>query len=377
MKIANYIKENKNPKFQKFIRGCKTKHTMYNYTNFLRNFMEFLFDNRKISTSESFDELASFDSEKITDCMEEWVVYLGEEHKPNSIQVMIAGPNLFFIMNRITWHKDTVHRLVKREDDEDHSKPITTSEIAEMLGNTGNVRDKALIHFFASTGVRPGALIDPILRIKHLKHMANPSDPTELEWCYAVHIYDSSKENYWAFLTPEAAKSLKNYINYRRIKGESITPNSILFSNIRRGPLTDNQARSLINNLMDKSGTKRTKYGKRFDKPVIYMFRKRFNGILKMNNNVNYNIAEKLMGHKRGLDGAYLKPTIEECFTEFVKAIPDLTISDRERHKIETAKDKKKIEELAEANKKLVKRQDEAIKDLQRRIDLLVKTGKI
>ena len=39
------------------------------------------------------------------------------------------------------------------------------------------------------------------------------------------------------------------------------------------------------------------------------------------------------MAHKRGLDGVYLQPTREECFAEFVKAIPDLTIDQAERQK--------------------------------------------
>ena len=65
------------------------------------------------------------------------------------------------------------------------------------------------------------------------------------------------------------------------------------------------------------------------------MFRKRFNTILKLNNDVNSNIAEKLMAHKKGLDGTYLQPTMEECYNEFVKAIPELTIDDSARKQFE------------------------------------------
>jgi len=54
-----------------------------------------------------------------------------------------------------------------------------------------------------------------------------------------------------------------------------------------------------------------------YDKSLAHGFRKRFNTILKLNNEVNSNIAEKLMAHKRGLDGHYFVPTIEECFEEF------------------------------------------------------------
>jgi len=37
------------------------------------------------------------------------------------------------------------------------------------------------------------------------------------------------------------------------------------------------------------------------------------------------------MAHKRGLDGTYLQPSLEQYYAEFFKAISDLTIDDTER----------------------------------------------
>jgi len=37
------------------------------------------------------------------------------------------------------------------------------------------------------------------------------------------------------------------------------------------------------------------------------------------------------MAHKRGLDGTYLQPSLEQYYAEFFKAISDLTIDDSER----------------------------------------------
>ena len=93
----------------------------------------------------------------------------------------------------------------------------------------------------------------------------------------------------------------------------------------------------------------KTEKGNRYDKASVYGFRKRFNTILKLDRNINSNIVEKLMAHKNGLDGAYLKPTRDECFEEFVKAIPKLTISDESRDKLKIEKlqkEKTEIEEL-------------------------------
>ena len=108
-----------------------------------------------------------------------------------------------------------------------------------------------------------------------------------------------------------------------------------------------------LSKLYKKAGIIREKRGNRFDLAVTYGFRKRFNTILKLNNDVNSNIAEKLMAHKRGLDGVYLQPTREECFTEFLKAIPFLTIHDDERMRLENEKLKQENTEKKQFEEKI------------------------
>ncbi len=83
---------------------------------------------------------------------------------------------------------------------------------------------------------------------------------------------------------------------------------------------------------------------------------------MKLNNSINHNLVEKMMGHKRGLDGVYLTPTVEELFNEFKKAIPELTIDDSERIKLEKKKleqDKDTVEKQRIENEKLLNRLEE------------------
>ena len=136
--------------------------------------------------------------------------------------------------------------------------------------------------------------------------------------------------------------------------------------------------------MLKKAGVQRVKTGNRFDKATIYGFRKRFNTILKLNNDVNSNIAEKLMAHKKGLDGAYLKPTREECFTEFLKAVEQLTISDESRDKIKIntlEKEKSEVEELksmiykmGDMAEKQAKNSEEKVLELIKKFPELAKT---
>jgi len=86
---------------------------------------------------------------------------------------------------------------------------------------------------------------------------------------------------------------------------------------------------------------------------------------MKLNNEVNSNIAEKLMAHKKGLDGVYFKPTREECFAEFVKAIPELTVDESERLKEQL---KKQCQELKDQSDK-----DKRITDLESKLEIVYK----
>ena len=183
-----------------------------------------------------------------------------------------------------------------------------------MLDYTNKVRNKALVVFFSSVGGRPGVLVDPILCFKHLYPMAFG--------CKAVLMYAGSDEEYWGFLTPESSKALEEYRDERIRKGENITPDSPVFAIEQKSGRFKEESylsipalNSIFDNLERKAHIEKIKTGNRYDKALMYGFRKRFNTILKIDSDVNSNIAEKLLAHKNGLDGVYFTPTKEEWFT--------------------------------------------------------------
>jgi integrase/recombinase XerD len=227
-----------------------------------------------------------------------------------------------------------------------------------------SIRKQSIIHFLASTGVRPAALVDPVLKIKHLKSMPNLNDPiNQPHYCYAVKVYDESREGYWAFLTPEARKIIDRYLNGRKLTGEKLDDESPLFTtlgsrwNTKNQYLTDENMQEILGRIVKGSKIIRKKTGNRYDKSLVYMFRKRFNTVLKINNNVNSNIAEKLMAHKKGLDGTYLQPSLDQFYAEFFKAISDLTIEDTERLRATNKileKEKSELRQLNEEKEQII-----------------------
>ena len=295
-----------------FEESIKSKHTKILYSLNLKRFMQFM-------NIKSTHELLVISSVQLQQMLEDYLIMLRKNINPNSIPVRFTGLRHFCIMNRKNIDWEIIHKLFPEKQKRTGCKPWTNDDIRHMLDCTPSVRTTALIHFLASTGARIG-IFDYELKFKHTKKMENG--------CIAIKIYAEHIEEYWTFLTPQAVQALTNYCKYRIKRGEILTKESPLFiSYDLKKPMTANAVKNITFNIIKKSSIVRILKGNRYDIQMHHGFRKRFNTLLKLNNSINYNVVEKLMGHKNGLDGIYFVPTLDELFTEFRKAINDLRIS--------------------------------------------------
>jgi len=326
--------------FVLFNNANNSEATMNQYRKGLINYM------KSVGYANRYDDYTMLDSETIHRHLEDYVMFhINRKIKGSTIRGYLKPVYLFLDVNRKQYFPKSINRFIpKNKTKKGNSKPFTDEDIQNMLDYTNSSRNKALVLFFSSIGGRSGVLTDPILCFKHLHSMPFG--------CKALLMYANSDEEYWGFLTPESVKALEVYRDERIRKGEIITPESPLFVVGKRSRFKEETylslpaLNSIFDNLERKAPIEKIKTGNRYDKALMYGFRKRFNTIMKINSNVNSNIAEKLMAHKNGLDGVYLTPTREECFTEFVKAIPQLTISKAEKLSIklessESEKDEK------------------------------------
>ena len=335
--------------YKNFLRGITSEHTKSEYIHCLKNFMLF----HKL---EDYDAVAKLGPEQIDRLITDYLDYLLKRGvKATTQRSNLVGIERFFIMNDCIFHKDRIRKGLRKDTEIPGGRvPVTTEELYLMLQCTKSLRSKAIVHILATTGMRPAGLNDPVLRMKHLEPMYTPTG----EKCYGVIIYDGSIEGYWAFFTPEATEIFDRYISSRKSKGETIDNETPILSKDKAYgdsmAMRTDHARHIIYNLIKAAGIERIKVSKfRYNKAAMYMFRKRFNTILKINNDVNSNIAEKLMAHKNGLDGTYLQPTKEECFAEFVKAIPELTIDPTNRQQLALAEKQQEIDLLEQKSKKI------------------------
>jgi len=319
----------------RFEQGIKSRQTLNNYRDHLKHFRNFAkFDN--------FDSLITKTIEEIQTMVEDYLIHIKENRHPNSVPILMLGVRHFFVMNRIPLYWEIIRKMYPPRKKSAGFKPWTTEQIRKMLLVTTSKRNRALVHFLASTGARIG-VIDENFTMKYLEDVT--------DGCKAVLLYPNDNEEYWAFLTPEAAQTLDEYHKERRKRGEILNENSPIF---RRDystgkkviPIQRSGTISIMYRIIQNAELGRKKVNHHFDTQMDHGFRKRFNTILKLKNEVNSNVAEKLLGHKNGLDGVYLKPTREQCFTEFRKAISDLMIDGSERQRL-------KIEQLERDNSEL------------------------
>lgn len=332
-----------------FESACKSKTTFRIYYYNLKRFMLFC----KVS---DFEDLLKIEPRILNEKIEDWLLFLRGKINPNSIPTMYYGVELFFAMNNVLINTIKLRHMFPAKIKKSGANPWKTDDIRKMLSHARYTRDKAIVLFLASTGGRIGSIEG--LKVKNLVDM-----PLN---CKAVLIYGDDKEEYWAFLTPEASKCLQDYFAERRQDGEFINSESPVFRTIynrnritsrnyaRMSPkmIATSSARSSIYRMIEQARIVREKQGFAYDIQMDHGFRKRFNTILKINSGINSNIAEKLMGHKRGLDGVYFTPTREQCFEEFKKAIPELTIDESLRLKSELDSVVKKLD-VSESEKDL------------------------
>jgi len=363
LKLKESLKECETQRsFVLFINAISSEASKKSYTYGLNKFIEF-------AKLESYDQLASLDTETIQNHLEQFVFHCKKkEHKNIGIKTRLSGPELFLEMNRKVYFKKILHKLLPRDDvPMAGNVPFTNEDIQMMLDATKKLRTKALVHLIASTGIRPGAISDPPLRMKHIVNMPNG--------CRRVKLYDESREGYWGFLTPEAGTAFQRYINLRKRKGEEINDESYAFVTYNhRTKKSDyfnlGDLSTVIKNLIKSSGIVRKKVGKHYDKAQTYGFRKRFNSIMKLDNQINSNIAEKLMGHsvQIQLDNRYLSiddpRVIKKCFEEFKKAIPELTVDGTARKQAELNKANEYNTKLQKTNQELRNLKDVLKKEL-------------
>lgn len=351
--------------YKLFLSALDSPRTITKYDRDLLKIMQF-------ADYPDYDSIVLDNSEIIQKHLEDYVMEIKTRtNKRSTVKNQLQAIELFLEVNKKTFYRKALHLMYPKETTKTGNEyPYSNEDILKMLEHVKSKRTIALIHFFASTGARPAVIDDPILTFKNIHPMK--------DGCKAVFLYDESNEEYWAFLTPEASKALEEYVDERIFLGEKITQDSPVFTAREKQQAFNPDSINHLDHVSLSSVMVRTrkesrienhKTGHRFEKGLFLGFRKRFNTILKIDSEINSNIAEKLMAHKRGLDGVYFKPTREECFSEFTKAIPQLTLNESERLRFEVNNLTENKDDIIKQYEKRISRTENLLKRVLERLE--------
>lgn len=134
----------------------------------------------------------------------------------------MAAITHFYSMNDIVVNCTKISKFISIDQRKKtkSNQGYTTEQIQQLL-DVCDERTRAIILLYASSGIRLAAL--PSLRYGDLK-------PVKIEGgsIYEITVYQGYMEEYVTFCTPECAKVINSYLDYRTRSGETLRADSPL-----------------------------------------------------------------------------------------------------------------------------------------------------
>ncbi len=220
---------------------------------------------------------------------------------------------------------------------------IPTLEEIRKLVEYPDRRIKAIVYTMASSGIRLGAW--DYLKWGHIKPIIQDGQIIAAR----ITVYAGEDEQYYSYITPEALKTLQEWMNYRMQAGEQITPDSCVMRDLWDTGFPSGGGFATVPKRLKSSGVKRlmeralwaqglrkklTPGKRRHEFSSNHSFRKYFHTMCH-SSGIKPVVAELLLGHSLGLGDSYLRFTQEEIMEEYIKALDNLTINDENRLKLQ------------------------------------------
>ncbi len=305
--------------YQKFYEAIHVEATRKTYQIYIKKFLGY--------ANEDYNSLVKLQKSEIEDLVFNYVIHLKDltertgKPSPNSYNTMTSPIKLFLDMNDILLNWVKIKKYFPAKRPVANQLPYTDDDARELLAATTSVRNKAFIHFLAATGCRVGAI--PELTIEDVKQIDKGA---------IVTIYKDTTEEYRTCLTPEAFYHLKKYLSQRINTGV----NSPLFTTKNNVDSLSLDAAGDVIRHIRKQAKLIVDFGRKSSKGKSqnHAFRKRFTLCLA-NADIQSKFIEYMMGHYEKQDRYYFKPSDEDLWFQYKKAIKILTLDKSEAMKYE------------------------------------------
>ncbi len=186
--------------------SLRSRHTKIKYDGCLQKYLNSA-ANRSL---ESLDQILGKESKIIeSEIIGQLIEMKSQGMSFSTLSVYLAAMHSFFSINDISINRKKLARFVGEQESKYEYRSYTHDEISRLL-SLCDERGKAIVMLLATTGLRIGAI--PELKLKHLQRY-NLEDGTHV---YRIIAYATSgKYRYMTFCTPECAKILDEYLEYR------------------------------------------------------------------------------------------------------------------------------------------------------------------
>ncbi|MEM3208240.1 MAG: hypothetical protein QXQ87_09465 [Halobacteria archaeon] len=203
-----------------------------------------------------------------------------------------------------------------------------TLDEVRAVASTDDFRVRVAVLFMATGGLRVGGLDG--LKVKHVEPVKRGGEVVAAK----VKVYAGSRDEYLAFVSPEAWGALESYLDHRRRNGEKVTGESPILRNRYKEGKAGGRVEavrppalsSLLTHLYLRLGLRpeRAPSGKHHEFAGTHGYRKFFKTrceqVMRPLN------VEMLLGHETGISGHYYRPKESELMEDYLKALPSLAI---------------------------------------------------
>jgi integrase len=262
--------------------------------------------------------------------MDKFVDYLMETkgYTPKTVRALFYGVKYWLETNDVKLNKKI--ELPKSSIIKTFDRSPTREELEKLLTFT-DIRGKALIEIAVSSGLR----MDTILSLKW-------KDYNEKEAMITVLPQEGRKSGkpFFTFITPECAKILNEYKEWKIRHGDRITEDAYIISNLKypNKKLIPNTIQMYWERLLKQAGLSEKSH-----KSFVLHFHtlRKFFKTACTNANIRREYIEFWMGHAGiGLDDSYFRASVQDHKREYQKAIPYLSITEaqKEMNAVELAK---------------------------------------
>lgn len=301
---------------------------------------------------------------------------------PNSIPNYFKPIRKLFDMNSVPMAWARIYASFPSPDNNSDGRGYTRDEIKKMLNASKGAMDRAIILVAASSGVREGGLvlkwkdITPVYKIDGKLVFDVESDAKNAKpVCAILNVYRKSNEEYHAFITPEAYYAILDYkMAWLKETGRLPNDEDPLFKMAGHfiRPISGNGIKNRMYRIAKSSGVwiSPSNNKRRSDIPIMNGFRRFFNKTNKESLSKDSPLAalikkEYMMAHTGlvKLDKNYFQTHLNELIEEYLDAVPNLTISDEERLRLDNYKKQQKINELEQ--------KEHRIKNLEKTVEKL------